>query len=128
MWILQARILGLPCPPPGDLSDPGTEPTSSVAPVTLAEQVDSLRLSHPGSHRDPHIFTEDYRDSQTVLPKQFPLAASAGTEFCAWVVVGPEAEGATPNWQKSNRRVSSSQHCGMLALASLIYRTEAQVT
>ena len=29
----------LPCPPPGDLSDPGTEPTSPTAP---ALQVDSL--------------------------------------------------------------------------------------
>jgi len=34
---------GLPCPPPGDLSDPGTEPMSPVAP---ALQVDSLPLSH----------------------------------------------------------------------------------
>ena len=56
---------------------------SSVAPVTLALQEDSLLLSHPGSHRDPHVFTENYRDSQTVLPKQFPLAASARTECCA---------------------------------------------
>jgi len=32
---------GLPCPPPGDLPDPGIEPTSTVAP---AFQVDSLQL------------------------------------------------------------------------------------
>ena len=41
--ILQARILaswpGLPCPPPGDLPDPGIEPVSPVAP---ALQADSL--------------------------------------------------------------------------------------
>ena len=37
---------GLPCPPPGDLPDPGIEPTSPVSP---ALQVDSLLLSHPGS-------------------------------------------------------------------------------
>ena len=36
----------LPCPPPGDLSDPGIEPTS---PATPALQADSLLLSHPGS-------------------------------------------------------------------------------
>ena len=36
---------GLPCPPPGDLSDPGIEPT------TPALQADSLLLSHWGS---PH--------------------------------------------------------------------------
>ena len=33
---------GLPCPPPGDLLDPGTEP---VSPPDPALQVDSLPLS-----------------------------------------------------------------------------------
>ena len=37
---------GLPCPPPGDLPDPGIEPTSPVAP---ALQAVSLPLSHQGS-------------------------------------------------------------------------------
>ena len=37
---------GLPFPPPGDLPDPGIEPTSHVTP---ALQVDSLLLSHLGS-------------------------------------------------------------------------------
>ena len=37
---------GLPCPPPGDLPDPGIEPTS---PAAFAFQVDSLLLSHLGS-------------------------------------------------------------------------------
>ena len=41
--ILQARILGLPFPSPGDLPDPGIEPASP------ALQVDSLLLSHQGS-------------------------------------------------------------------------------
>ena len=41
---------GLPCPPLGDLPDPGIEPTSP------AWQADSLPLSHLGSLRqDPHI-------------------------------------------------------------------------
>ena len=33
--ILQARIYwtGLPCPPPGDLPDPGIEPTSLMSPA-----------------------------------------------------------------------------------------------
>ena len=31
--ILQARILELPFPPPGDLPSPGTEPTFRVLPV-----------------------------------------------------------------------------------------------
>ena len=45
--ILQARILGgLPFPPPGDLPDPGMEPTSLMFP---ALQVDSLPLSYQGS-------------------------------------------------------------------------------
>ena len=40
---------GLPCPPLGDLPDPGIEPTSPVAP---ALQAGSLLLSHEGS---PHV-------------------------------------------------------------------------
>ena len=42
---------GLPCPPPGDLPDPGIEPMSPEAP---ALQVDSLLLSQLGS---PCIYT-----------------------------------------------------------------------
>ena len=37
---------GLPCPPLGDLPDPGIE---HISPVTPALQVDSLPLSHWGS-------------------------------------------------------------------------------
>ena len=37
---------GMPCPPPGDLSNPGTEPMS---PVVLALQTNSLPLSHQES-------------------------------------------------------------------------------
>ena len=36
---------GLPCPPPGDLPDPGVKPASPEVP---ALQVDSLLLSHGG--------------------------------------------------------------------------------
>ena len=36
---------GLPCPPPRDLPDPGTEPTSPSVP---ALQADSVPLSHQG--------------------------------------------------------------------------------
>jgi len=37
---------GLPLPPPGDLPDPGIEPSS---PTSSALQADSLLLSHWGS-------------------------------------------------------------------------------
>ena len=37
---------GLPCPPPGDLPDPGIEPMS---PASRALQADYLPLSHWGS-------------------------------------------------------------------------------
>ena len=37
---------GLPCPPPGDLPNPGIKPSSPVSP---ALQADSLLLSHQGS-------------------------------------------------------------------------------
>jgi len=39
----QENWSGLPCPPPGDLPDPGIEPTSPTL------QADSLQLSHLGS-------------------------------------------------------------------------------
>ena len=42
---------GLPCPPPGDLSDSGIEPMS---PVASALQVDSLPLSHNRKPIYPH--------------------------------------------------------------------------
>ena len=44
--VLQARALGLPCSPPGDLPDPGTEPVSFCDSYTAG---DSLPLSQPGS-------------------------------------------------------------------------------
>ena len=37
---------GLPCPPPGDLPDPGIE---HISPAPTVLQVDSLLLSHQGS-------------------------------------------------------------------------------
>ena len=43
---------GLPCPPPGDLPDPGIEPMSPVAPTLKA---DSLPLSHWRSPRSTGI-------------------------------------------------------------------------
>ena len=42
----QAYWSGLPCPPPGDLPNPGSIPKS---PGTLASQAGSLPLSHQGS-------------------------------------------------------------------------------
>ena len=46
---------GLPCPPPGDLTDPGIEPASPVAPALWAT---SLPLSHWGS---PYISIYMYK-------------------------------------------------------------------
>ena len=37
----------LPCPPPGDLSNPGMEPMSLMSPA-LADRLDSLPLAPPG--------------------------------------------------------------------------------
>ena len=52
--VLQARILeGLPCPPPGDLPNPGIEPKS------LAMQADSLPLIHWTS-LEARIYTSIY--------------------------------------------------------------------
>ena len=43
---------GLPCPPPGDLPNPGMEPESLISP---ALQVDSLPLALPGKVVDKTI-------------------------------------------------------------------------
>ena len=61
-WILQARILEWVAmlSPPGDLPDPGIEPSS---PVVSVLQADSLPLSHQASpftvylHLYLHLFT-----------------------------------------------------------------------
>ena len=45
----QEYYSGLPCPPAGNLPNPGIEPTSPVSP---ALQADSLPLSHQGSPKD----------------------------------------------------------------------------
>ena len=66
--ILQARILGgLPCPPPGDLPNPG------IKPVSPALWVDSIPLSRWGS---PSLYTdwlvlEDWLTELQGLPRQF---------------------------------------------------------
>ena len=50
MVILQARIWsGLPCPPPGDLPNPGTESRSP------ALQVDSLLSEPPGKPKNSGV-------------------------------------------------------------------------
>ena len=46
----------LPCPPPGDLPNPGIEPTSLAAPVL---QVDSLPLSYQ-------------KESESEVPQSYP--------------------------------------------------------
>ena len=45
----QEYCSGFPCPPPGDLSDPGMEPESPMFP---ALQTDSLQVSHQPSPMD----------------------------------------------------------------------------
>ena len=46
--LLQAAILsGLPCPPPGDLPDTGTEHTSALSPVLQADALPTESLRKP---------------------------------------------------------------------------------
>ena len=52
---------GLPCPSPGDLLDPGIEPTS---PMSLALESDSLPLSHQES------------PLECLLSRYFPISSS----------------------------------------------------
>ena len=58
---------GLPCPPPGDLPDPGIEPES---PASSAPQVDPLPLTHRGSPpRSGESHQKDPRDDNGFLER-----------------------------------------------------------
>ena len=50
----QKHWSGLPCPPPGDLPDPGIQPMSPVSP---ALQMDSLPTEPSGKHTPTHTFS-----------------------------------------------------------------------
>ena len=61
----QAYWSGLPFPSPGDLPDPGIEPTF---PMSSALQVDSLSLSHWGRfYTHTHTHTHTYIDTHTYI-------------------------------------------------------------
>ena len=51
----------LPCPPPGNLLDPGIE---TASPATPAMQVDSLQWSHPGI---PHGCVKGQNIAETLI-------------------------------------------------------------
>ena len=55
MGILQARQSGLPCPPPGDLPDPGIEPVSPTL------QACSLLSEPPGNSTETICHMKDTR-------------------------------------------------------------------
>ena len=68
---------GLPCPPPGDLPNPGIEPMSSVSP---ALQADSLPLSHhwkPNTYYIPILISrvwywqQDRKESRNELSHRY---------------------------------------------------------
>ena len=77
---------GLPCPPPGDLTDPGIEPTFPVASVL---QVDSLPLSHQEAqvpsvdsvkHILKYIYIYIFKKGNVIPSKRtynFPLLAAS---------------------------------------------------
>ena len=74
----QERSSGLPFPPPGDLPDPETEPTSVLH--LWNWQVDSLPLSHPGS---PIIGCGHTQIVETQLTLASVCETSYETEACA---------------------------------------------
>ena len=70
--ILQEHWSGLPCPPPGDLPDPGIKRTSSAAP---AWQADSLLLCHweIGYHNKFNDHLSSHIDTNSRNRKKFSL-------------------------------------------------------
>ena len=69
---------GLPCPPPGDLPDSGTEPTCPASP---ALQVDSLPCEPPGKPKNTGL------GSLSLLQGIFPTQESYwGLLHCRWIL------------------------------------------
>ena len=78
---------GLPCPPPGDLPDPGIEPQSPASP---ASQADSLPLSHLGSpwshlhvctRHGAHMYPDCYRSSLRHMSAVFQVFSKMRKSF-----------------------------------------------
>ena len=110
----------LPCPPPGDLPDPGIKPASP------AWQLDSLSLSHPGNQschlRDIviHVLlslperSEFYpyetifwaQRHQHLLPAHFPRSVGSSPRYFLWaqrqqnqpVELYPQRSGVQQQW------------------------------
>ena len=75
-FLRQEYWSGLPCLPPGDLSDPRIKP---AFPVTPELQVDSLPLSHRGSPRSWLLFEKsDVPDSLWKSYKDMLFSRDAG--------------------------------------------------
>ena len=69
---------GLPCPPPRDLPNPGTEPVSSVSPVLASS---SLSLCHLGSSNMGHSLLLQILNSAAAPRKQ----PQTNVHKCTWL-------------------------------------------
>ena len=94
--ILQARILEwLPCPPPGDLPDPGIQPKSPMSPALAADSLPLCHLASPSLSTKFQIKREEkkywivYRTSQ-VEPVVKNLPANSGDTREVGLSPGPE--------------------------------------
>ena len=73
----------MPCPPSGDLSNPGIEPASPVAP---ALQADSLPLNHHGSPLRTPIRTERFPQLPRGLLAEIPVRYSSQDTYAQWLI------------------------------------------
>ena len=83
---------GLPCPPPGDLPDPGTQPASPASP---ALQMDSLLQSHRGS---PWTCTKGYNSGEARLTEdeeRVPAASLVPDVRLEWQGDAPDPCGSS---------------------------------
>ena len=60
---------GLPFPPPGDLPNPETEPTSPASP---ALQADSLPAEHQGSPKGWELLPHGLQSTKLLCPWNYP--------------------------------------------------------
>ena len=89
---------GLPCPPPGDLPNPGTEPRYSTL------QVDSLPSEPPGKHMVSRWIT-------TKVRKKNHSEKGTGSPGVTWLVVEQQSGSESLSWL-----------CGLAALPNLIFQ------
>ena len=100
---------GLPCPPPGDLPNPGIEPKS------LALWEDSFHLSPQGSPRILEWVAYPFSRGTSQPRNPTRVSCIAGRFFTSWVIGKPNFRPSQSNSHLSNRVAADCYYLELLA-------------